>query len=287
MPGLMVLNWSSLGISDFIKSFDKAVYSFAGIAKSLRAASEGIIDIVEDIRAVKLLDPSVVEQRIKAGDALDLAEFFELIDNTRQEVAESLVRKYLTMQPLLVKVEEIVVGTSTGKAEIMQDLYAHWERRVYSSLTTLIIQAMKDLTNLLCINKRSAQESLPLFKVYAHTNPPEITITPPLTEIRKTIARILNNIVESTKLFVRWQRNTCNLCPSIKVSGDEEERFTYSFYQDISENPEVLKAMLAVNQGIQKTFSAVSTHSERFKKYFVLWKDDRNSVTEKFAKMHP
>jgi dynein heavy chain len=47
---------------------------------------------------------------------LDLAEFFELIDNTRQEVAESLVRKYLMMQPLLVKVEEIVVGTSTGKA---------------------------------------------------------------------------------------------------------------------------------------------------------------------------
>jgi dynein heavy chain len=56
------------------------------------------------------------EAGVEQGSTPDLQEFAEDFEMHRQRVLAGLVARYRTVPPLLIKVEELVVGTATGKA---------------------------------------------------------------------------------------------------------------------------------------------------------------------------
>ena len=79
---------------------------------------------------------------------------------------------------------------------------------MYSALSKMLLRAMTNLKHLLCIptvrGQRKVVNPKALFKITAYIMPPDIGSTPPVTEIRRVIGKLVGNIVSTPKLFVRW-----------------------------------------------------------------------------------
>lgn len=67
-------------------------------------------------------------------------EFCELMEKQRAKDVHLLTRKYSAIQPLLTKIECLTMQTSSSKAKPMAQYYAYWERRVFDSLTKMVLK---------------------------------------------------------------------------------------------------------------------------------------------------
>lgn len=67
-------------------------------------------------------------------------EFCELVETQRAKDVQALSRKYSAIQPLLTKMECLTTQTNSGKAKHMAQVYAYWERRVFDSLTKMVLK---------------------------------------------------------------------------------------------------------------------------------------------------
>jgi dynein heavy chain len=56
----------------------------------------------------------------------------------------------------------------------------------------------------------------------------------------------------------------------------------HSFYDDVAQNPQIVRAMLAVTHGIQKSVSGLSRVIDGWKVHQPLWKLDKGTVLDKF-----
>lgn len=67
---------------------------------------------------------------------------------------------------------------------------------------------------------------------------------------------------------------------------EEEEPLVFSFYQDMSKNPHVIKLMLQLNQAIHKVFSMMNKYLDGWRRYdtvYNLWNPKRKKALEKLA----
>ena len=89
------------------------------------------------------------------------------------QVTDELVKKYRMITPLLRKIEEAVIGTNTGKAQLLLPYYAHWERVIFRAVNALVHNALGALVKLLSVPGSPPAEpgahhaTRPLFKVHA------------------------------------------------------------------------------------------------------------------------
>ena len=78
------------------------------------------------------------EQRIKLNIYwLYVQEFFDHVERQQRTDFEQLLSKYQAIGPLLTKVEGLVVNTNTGESGKLKHYYAHWEMKIFNSLTTV------------------------------------------------------------------------------------------------------------------------------------------------------
>ena len=87
---------------------------------------------------------------------------------------------------------------------------------------------------------------------------PEITVQPSLNEIKRVLGRLMRSLVESAKPFVRWMDGTCIPCPPQPTGPDDEDPFLHSFYGDVSQHPQVVKAMLALSSIAQAAVTGIT-----------------------------
>ena len=119
----------------------------------------------------------------------------------------------------------------------MKRFYAYWEKLLYQSLTAAVIGGMKAFEETL--RRRSHSKlAAALFKVSLSLSHPEIIMSPSVNDVNKSLGKLSKKFVECTKLFVRWMDGTCIEAPPVQ-RRDEEEPFVFSFYLDISANPQV------------------------------------------------
>jgi len=64
-------------------------------------------------------------------------EYFDYIEKEQRKDFELMLRKFQAIAPLLTKVEGLVVNTNTGESPKLRQYYAHWELKIYDSLTTV------------------------------------------------------------------------------------------------------------------------------------------------------
>lgn len=87
-------------------------------------------------------------------------------------MTDELVKKYRMITPLLRKIEEAVIGTNTGKAQLLLPYYAHWERVIFRAVNALVHNALGALVKLLSVPGGQPADGAhhaprPLFKVHA------------------------------------------------------------------------------------------------------------------------
>eukprot|EP00899_Mesostigma_viride_P018540 jgi/Mesvir1/26688/Mv20468-RA.1 len=285
--GFSPLNWNSLGIPDFIASCMKAINEFASLVHQVQKNASIIDKVVRAIAAAEIVREP---ERDSGTEIMDLTEFYEKIERIRLEAVEELLHKYRTIAPLLGKVEEAVANTNTGCSPQLTSFYAHWERQIFEALNTMVLNGMSVFYNMLN-NREFLKGNLllrqPLFKICASLSAPEIIVQPPVSEVTKFLGRLVRNIVECARPFVRWMDGTCIETPEQKPAHEEDEPIVFTFYWDVSANPQVIKSMLTLNHTIQKTFGGINRYIDHWRKYQHLWKQDRNAILDKFASRGP
>lgn len=60
------------------------------------------------------------------------------IENERLERVASLSRIYERIGPILMKLEYLILGTSTGRSAVMTSYYSFWEQRIFKCLVKLV-----------------------------------------------------------------------------------------------------------------------------------------------------
>uniref|UniRef100_UPI000FC45FB7 Dynein axonemal heavy chain 10 n=1 Tax=Bos taurus TaxID=9913 RepID=UPI000FC45FB7 len=273
--GYKRLNWNSLGIADYITRCKQAIGKFESLVHQIHKNADDIssrLTLIESINLFKYPAP-------KSEDELPgVKEFFEHIERERAKDVDHMVRWYLAIGPLLTKVEGLVIHTNTGKAPKLASYYEYWENRIYEVLTKLILKNLQSFNSLVLGN-------VPLFQTETILTAPEIILHPNANEIDKMCVHCVRNCVEMTKHFVRWMNGSCIECPPQK--GEEEELVTISFYNDISQNPQIIEQAVMIPQNVHRILVSLMKYLQKWKRYRPLWKLDKAIVMEKFAAKKP
>ncbi|KAL7749213.1 hypothetical protein RI367_005365 [Sorochytrium milnesiophthora] len=285
-PGLTRLNWTSLGIPDFIAKCTQETNKFSSLVNQIRKNSTNIQHVLEQIsNAVLIKEPPI-------DGILDVHEFIELESRTRTTVIEGLVQKHRSISPLLIKIESLVAGTNTGRSPQLRSYYEFVERKVFFSLNQMLVNNLVYLASLMNLSMRKSKKKIiktrkePMFRVSANLSPPEIVISPTSTEIYKMVIKYIKSLVETTKDFHRWQNGSCIIAEPQRI-GEEEEPVVFSFYSDVVNNAVIVNMLMTLNQCITKCFSALSKYLDSWRKYRPLWKVDKVITLEKFAQKKP
>ncbi|CDJ60958.1 hypothetical protein EMWEY_00008520 [Eimeria maxima] len=123
LPGLTTLNWTSLGLEDFVSSCLKSLTIF-------KATCEQVFKNVE-----------IIEQIVKEIEDSQL-DFYEYIEEHRARVVEGLQARYEAVTSYLKKIEELLEGRMTGSSEAMAAYYHYWERRIFNAIATMLIKGI-------------------------------------------------------------------------------------------------------------------------------------------------
>jgi len=149
----------------------------------------------------------------------------------------------------------------------------------------------KDILNDISGSSNGSSSSIkyppPLFKVAFSLQNVEIVVSPPMNEVNKQLGRVVRSLVESTRSFVRWMDGTCVEAPELKGASEDDEPVVYTFYWDVAGNPNVIKAMLLLNQTIQRAINGVNKYADCWRRHQALWKTDRSSILDKFKAKDP
>ncbi|GAB0196984.1 dynein axonemal heavy chain 10 [Grus japonensis] len=234
----------------------------------------------------KLLDGHIQElwRVFKSGhrrlswNSLEAKEFFEYVKCERVKDVAHMVRKYTAIPQLLMKVEGQIANTNSGKSPKLTSYYAYWENRIYQVLTQLIVKNLQTFNAAVLAN-------VPLFQTEAILSVPEIILQPNASEIDKMTVQCIRDCVEVTKHFVRWMHGTCIECPPQRV--EEDEIITFSFYNDVSQNPLIIEQAVLITQNVHKLLASLSKYLNQWKRYHLLWKLDKSIVMEKLAAEKP
>uniref|UniRef100_A0A7S4D2X3 Dynein-1, subspecies f n=1 Tax=Eutreptiella gymnastica TaxID=73025 RepID=A0A7S4D2X3_9EUGL len=288
-PGFKTLNWNSLGIPEFIQKCNAAINEFHSMVKQIHKNAQiinGVVNLIVGTCLVK--DPHTFTTR---SELLDIQELFDNLEHYRNERIDVCFRKYHTIAPLLKKIEGIVCETNTGKAPRLKTYYYYWERKIFKALQRMVLTSLSVFQSFLNVHhSKSAQaagkKKPPLFKIIASLAASDIVTSPAMGEIQATLSKVMRNIIETTKMFVRWMDGACIDCTLGEISPkptDDSDSHIPTFFNDISQNSQVMKLQTMVYQGIQKTFFYVNKYLESWNRFSSLWRLDKQMFIEKLA----
>lgn len=143
---------------------------------------------------------------------LNCKDYCTEIEQLRTERVCQMVKTYETFGPILKKLENLVLGTNTGKSTFMHYYYNYWENKIYQSMITMILANFDRFTNMLKNDKA-------LFKVDMILMEPEIVLRPSTMEIYNILVRNVRDCLEKLKLFPRWMDETCITSAPQRVEG--------------------------------------------------------------------
>ena len=81
--------------------------------------------VVDAISTAELVSKPSAER-----DVPELSELYEESELVRTKTLEGLVRQYHQIGPLLIKQEEMVVSSNTGRSPQLRNYYAYWEGQI-------------------------------------------------------------------------------------------------------------------------------------------------------------
>ena len=193
--GFTLLNWNSLSIPEFTMSCTRAINKFNGLVKQIQKNASIIKDIVVKISTAELVSkPSAAN-----SDVPELSELYEESERVRTTTLEGLVRQYHQIGPLLIKQEEMVVSSNTGRSPQLRKYYAHWEAQIFGALQAMVSKALTQCLQLLSPKATDSKGGAgrPLFRVGAILSAPEVLVSPPLAEVNKFLSRMVKALVSA------------------------------------------------------------------------------------------
>ena len=277
--GFYPLNWTSQRIPQYIEDLIHALLRFSSVVSQVHKNASMIEDIVMHIKRTLLVQGRDFQSQDGSQLSLDISEFYEIVELRRISRLDSLVEEYRSIgESFLMKVEEVVAKTATGSSPVLLGYYHYWEKCIYNAIAQMAIASMAALMGLL-----QCKDSPPLFKVLVTLNGNDMVVSPALPEVDKLLTKAVRNMAESSKFFVRWMYGTCIKTDPQTVNEDEEP-YIFSFFQDISKNPQVVKLTLSLTSQTNKVYNMTNKYLDgwrRYDKVTGLWNPKRKQQIEK------
>jgi dynein heavy chain len=325
-PGFTRLNWNSLAIMGFVDEAERKIDNFNSLVDQVQKKSSNVQKIIDSICATNLVpDPEEIKEimRNRGGETasdgslrqedehglLRLSVLLQEMETYRADVIEQLVRKYKDISPLLIKVEEAMFGTNTGRKwserlkdgswrQGMESYYAHWEQQVFSALSQMVINSLTKLKRLLSERKYRGHSSATadafaakgaLFRVSAGLQAQQVVLSPAPDDVQKQLMRLVHSVIGSTRIFLRWMAGTCiETTPQPVPGGKDGEELVWSFHDDISGLQDVYRLRLALEYSVvQRTRDGLAKYIDSWSKHSSLWKQGKRSLVERFVAKNP
>ena len=309
-PATTRISFGEISIFHYVRQCKQKLDDLHSILNQLRNITNDIQQHLQTFR-ISVLDPIVPkhddglsrERRrnidLRRLDVLFLGSFFacrdyfEYLEKKRKEIMLSLKRRYDLIGPMLIKIETLVFGTSTGKhflsknfeensrkieilfCILVKDFYKYWETEIFNSLVELIIR------NLCQFLEHLFHRSTTLFLVNVVLESSRIKLQPTLDELLNLIRRNAHHLIESTKYFLRWLDGTCISCPVIANDID------LTFYFDIQKHPDIQHLFRSVRSSASNLVAHINRSLHRLLTLNDLWKVDKQKYSNRFlAKFH-
>nr|AML30863.1 axonemal inner arm dynein heavy chain 7 [Marsilea vestita] len=284
-PGFSHLNWNSLGIPDFVAFCIKAINEFKSLVNQVQNNSSSIEKAVEAIASTNLLQENIIEAE---EESMEFQELYDHLEQERQNAANEALKLYRSISPLLMKLEEIIVSTNTGRSPMMVDYYRFWEEKIFGALIEMVLRGLSTLQSIFQTRKGPDKLSAKRrrFKISFYLNKPDVLAQPPLIDAVGLLSRMVRAIATSVKKFVRWMDGTCLEAPEQRI-GEDVEPFVFNFYTEVSANPQIIKKMLILSNNINSAVTSVHKHLDVWRKYQHLWRQDKNVSLSKFVTQNP
>lgn len=112
----------------------------------------------------------------------------------------------------------------------------------------MIIKALLQFKQLL---SRPKQKAIALFKVQTEFVNPKVNTNPNFLEIKVTIEKFFNSIIDCSKNFYRWKDGTCICVEPSATKVADKELGIHTYYEDINKN-RVITSIVAEISNIRK-----------------------------------
>ncbi|XP_011310250.1 dynein heavy chain 10, axonemal [Fopius arisanus] len=278
-PGVTRLNWYSLGISDYAAEAKKLLKNLKSIVGQVNQMKLNLDrQIQNEISCYNLFtttkDPNDLDYELNTCKL-----YFTDIESKRTELIATMLRVYDSISPMLIKLESLVEGTSTGKSTAMLLFYERYEQKIFTALITCFVRNLEVLNNLLSGDRV-------IFQVDAILQASDVVLCPSPSEIYSIILHDVKDLLERCKIFPRWMLRTCHQCNPVKDENTEETT-VFSFFEDVMSIQLINDRITAVQETSHTLALDCWRYLQRWKKYGNLWRVDKIQICEKFASTNP
>ncbi|EZA57210.1 Dynein heavy chain 10, axonemal [Ooceraea biroi] len=277
-PGVTRFAWNSLSISDYASSCSKMLKYLNSLIEQVNQMKKDLDNRIEsELQSYHLF--SMKKEIAESEDLLPCQTYFLEIKNRRSELILSMSKTYKSISPMLIKLESLVLNTSTGKSPAMQLLYEKLEKKIFAAFITCMVRNMEVLNKML-------NEAKPIFQVDAILMASEVILRPSPAEICNLICLDVRDLLERLKGFSRWMYRTCLECKPQRKEFSED-LVTFSFFEDVMSVRVINELVKVVQDTAYKISVECWRYLQRWKKYSNLWSFDKNLACEKFAATRP
>ncbi|XP_059059014.1 dynein axonemal heavy chain 10 [Achroia grisella] len=287
LPGLTRVTWTALGISDYIKDITKGENSLQAVYQQLKMVEKEIqflIDQLEQFDLFPLVRPQDYADP-ETGHPDDTwlypcKTYFVEVENERLERVATLSRIYERIGPILMKLEYLILGSSTGQSHVMTSYYTYWEKKIFKCLVRLTIENLEQF-------QRMLSEKTALFQVDAVLVPPDITMRPTAAECCNILQYNIKHFLNRLTTFPRWMKKSCLPCPPQRIAeATGNEFYVFSFFEDVLRVVAVNDLTLLIQDTIYRLTQDINTYIQKWHKYQHLWAFDKNLSCEKYIQKH-
>lgn len=130
------LNWYSLGISDYAGECQKLLKSLSSIVEQVDQMKIDLDHRIENEISCYNLFTTMKDPNDPEYELSECQTYFLDIEAKRSELIGAMLKAYQSTSPMLIKLESLVEGTSTGKSSGMQFFYEQYEHKIFTALIT-------------------------------------------------------------------------------------------------------------------------------------------------------
>lgn len=275
-PGAKRLNWSALGINDYLTKCNSNISKLESMVNQIKKNSKDIQQFLGEIQSVDLFPKPALNAD---GSLTQCQNYFEFIEAKRRQDMAEIAKKYKLIGPLVTKVEGLVFGTNSSKQTKMISYYNYWEKEIYNTILKMIVSNLTNFNNSLTLTD-------PLFQIETILAIPDISFYPSQNELGKLIKQCVRDCIEVANYFPRWMNGTCKECLPVKAEG-QDESYLYTYLPDIVNSSEIFELASHIQANAQRTVQNMKKNLMKWKKFKSLWKSDKLAICEKFFAKNP
>nr|CAH8856482.1 unnamed protein product [Trichobilharzia regenti] len=251
-PGWDILNWKSLGISEYITKVEEELNRFISLYNLCKKTATDIEMRLEAIGSADLFPtPKWADEYQKSAmrGYFTCKDYFALTVNERQKHFAELRLQHTSFTPLIMKLEGAITQQNAGNSKVMVPYFEYWEKKLFDRIYAMVIRNLQTYLNRISRPKEPlcCRESQP-------------------AELYRLVIQELRDAIESTRVFVRWSRGSCVTAPGVKIDSSEE-LYYFTFYEEIAKSSEIADLVQQIAKAYANTVEKMKRFQDSWRKH--------------------